>query len=111
MSDLAKLVIKRFPENRKMQLVALRIPARFGCSRCSKTQSAKVLAVVSGDWEHLLCSACYEKVLLEPPEENMADSIRKEWLGSAVPVEDVEDDNIVDGVPFGNRLSSGSSSR
>ena len=57
MPDLAKLVIKRFPENRKMQLVALRIPARFGCSRCNKTQSAKVLAVVSGDWEQLLCSA------------------------------------------------------
>jgi hypothetical protein len=103
MTDLAKLVIKRFPENRNMQLVGLRIPASFHCSRCTKIQRAKVLAVVSQDWERLLCSACYEKVLSEPPEEKLADSIPREWLGSAVPVEDVEEANSVDGVPFGNR--------
>jgi len=43
MSDLAKLVIKRFPENRNLQLMGLRIPARFHCSRCSTTQRAKLL--------------------------------------------------------------------
>ena len=48
MTDLAKLVIKRFPENRDMQLVGLRIPANFHCSRCNKIQRAKVLAVVLG---------------------------------------------------------------
>jgi hypothetical protein len=103
MTDLAKLVIKRFPENRDMQLVGLRIPATFHCSRCNEIQRAKVLAVVAEDWERLLCSACYEKVLSEPSEENEADSIPNEWLGSTVPVEDVEDDNLVDGVPFGNQ--------
>ena len=64
-----------------------------------------MLAVVSEDWERLLCVACYEKVLSEPPEENLADSIPKEWLGSAVPVEDVEKDNVVDGIPFGNQVA------
>jgi len=103
MSDLSKLVIKRFPENRNMQLVGFRTPARFHCSRCNKTQSAKVLAVVAGDWERLLCSACYEKALLEPPEEELDDSIPEEWLGCADPVEDVENDNIIDGVPFGSQ--------
>ena len=63
----------------------------------------KLLAVVSEDWQRLLCAACYEKVLSEPPEEHIADSIPKQWLGSAVAVEDVEEDNIVDGVPFGNQ--------
>ena len=64
-----------------------------------------MLAVVSEDWERLLCVTCYKKILSEPPEENLADSIPKEWLGSAVPVEDVEEDNIVDGVPFGNQVA------
>jgi hypothetical protein len=103
MSDLAKLVIKRFPENRNLQLVGFRTPATFHCSRCNKTRRAAVLAVVSGDWERLLCAACYQQVLSEPPEENLPDSIPKEWLGSAVPLEDVEEDNRVDGVPFGNQ--------
>ena len=105
MSDLAKLVIKRFPENRNLQLMGFRTPATFRCSRCNKTRRAAVLAVVAGDWEKLLCSACYQEVLSQPPPvENLADSIRQEWLGSAVPLEDVEDDNIVAGVPFGNQL-------
>jgi hypothetical protein len=102
-SDLAKLVIKRFPENRNMQLVGFRMPATFHCSRCHKTRRAAVLAIVAEDWERLLCTACYQQVLLEPPEENLADSIPQTWLGSAVPVEDVEEANLVDGVPFGNQ--------
>jgi hypothetical protein len=65
-SDLAKLVIKWFPENRNMQLVGFRTPARFHCAHCNKTQSAKLLAVVGGDWENLFCVPCYEKALLEP---------------------------------------------
>lgn len=73
MSDLAKLVIKRFPENRNLQLVSFRTPARFHCSRCKKTQIAKVAAVVAADWEQLLCAACYEQVLSAPPEENTTD--------------------------------------
>ena len=69
MSELAKLVIKRFPENRNMQLVSLRVPARFDCSRCLAAQRGKVLAVVAEDWEQLLCPACYEQVLSEQPAE------------------------------------------
>jgi hypothetical protein len=103
MPDLARLVIKRFPENRNMQLVGFRTPATFHCSRCNRTRRAAVLAVVSGDWEQLLCSACYEEVLLGPPEKDWAGSILKEWLGSPVPVEEVEKDNMNDGIPFGNQ--------
>jgi hypothetical protein len=69
MSDLAKLVIKRFPENRNLQLVGFRTPATFHCSRCKKTRRAAVLAVISEDWDRLLCSTCYQEVLAEPPEE------------------------------------------
>ena len=70
MPDLARLIIKRFPENRNMQLLGLRIPAKFACARCNKSQRANLLAVVSGDWEQLLCVACYEKALAEQPEES-----------------------------------------
>ena len=92
MADLSKLIIKRFPENRNMQLVGFRTPSSFHCSRCNTTRRAAVLAVVADDWEQLLCSACYEKVLAEPPKENTTDSVPAEWLGSPVAVEDVEDE-------------------
>jgi hypothetical protein len=63
MSDLAKQVIKRFPEKGNLQLVCLRVVAKFECSHCQTTKHAKVLAVVSGDWNRLLCDGCYEKLL------------------------------------------------
>ena len=66
MCDFAKRVIKRFPENRDMQLVCLSVLSEFQCSRCQKTRKAKLVAVVSKDWNRLLCSGCYEKLLAEP---------------------------------------------
>ena len=75
MSDLAKLVIKRFPENRNMQLMGLRLPAKFHCSHCNTTQRNKILAVVAGDWEQLLCLACYETLLAEKAEEPAEDTV------------------------------------
>ena len=64
-SDLATQVIKRFPEKGDMQLVSLRAVAKFECSHCQTTKHAKVLAVISGDWNRLLCNGCYEKKLTE----------------------------------------------
>jgi hypothetical protein len=69
MPDLAKLVVKSFPENRNMQLMCLRVPAQFRCSRCNMRQKANLMAVVAGDWGQLLCLACYEKMLSEIREE------------------------------------------
>ena len=66
MSDVAKLVITTFPENRNMQLVCLRIPLKFRCCHCNAAKRAKMLAVASGDWERLLCEGCYTKLLAEP---------------------------------------------
>ena len=63
MSDLAKLVIKSFPENHNMQLVCLRVVTGFQCSRCNTTKKAKLVAVVSGDWNRLLCNGCYGELL------------------------------------------------
>ncbi|MGA2066516.1 MAG: hypothetical protein ABSG86_16185 [Thermoguttaceae bacterium] len=68
MSELAKLVIKTFPEHAGMQLVRLRMPAEFHCSRCDAAKKAALLAVVSGDWQRLLCKACYIELLSEQPE-------------------------------------------
>jgi hypothetical protein len=65
MSDLSKLVLKAFPENGDMQLVCLRVPSEFHCFRCNTTQRATLVAVVSGDWNRLLCKGCYEKRLLD----------------------------------------------
>ncbi len=103
MSDLARLVIKRFPENRNTQLMLLRLPASFHCSCCKTAQKAKMLAVVAGDWEQLLCLACYEKLLFEKPAEPAEDLIPEAWLGAVVAVQSVEDDNMVYGVPFGKQ--------
>ncbi len=63
MPDLAKLVIKRFPEKGNMQLVCLRTVARFECSHCRAGKQAKLLAVVSGDWNKLVCENCYGKLI------------------------------------------------
>ncbi len=103
MCDLAKLVIKRFPENRNMQLVCLRTAAYFACSRCKKTKKAKLFAVVADDWDRLLCNGCYEEVLSQRPEEPVEDAVPRAWLGAVVSVQDAEKDNLVMGVPFGNQ--------
>lgn len=100
MPDLSKLVIKTFPETRNMQLVCLRAPGHFRCSRCGRSKTANLLAVVSEDWNRLLCKGCYGQ-LLEEPEEPIKDVIPKDWLGTAVSVQDAEEDNMVGGVPFG----------
>ncbi len=103
MSELAKLVIKRFPENRNMQLVCLRDRTEFHCSRCKRKRRAKLLAVVAEDWGRLLCAACYEKRLSEKPEEPARDVIPKAWLGAVVSLQDAERNNMRMGVPFGNQ--------
>ena len=75
MRDLAKLVIKRFPENRNMQLVCLRVPSEFRCSRCGKAKKAKLLAVVADDWTRLLCNGCYEEAMTQRYKEPGGDVI------------------------------------
>lgn len=91
MTDLSALVIKGFPESRNMQLVCLRIASRFTCSRCHRTKNAKFVAVVSGDWNRLLCKDCYGDALSEQPEDIAQDVLPKEWLGALVSVEDAEE--------------------
>jgi hypothetical protein len=105
MSDLAKLVIKRFPENRNMQLVCLRAPAEFHCSRCKRRRRATMLAVISDDWEQLACVPCYKKRLSEKLEEPPTKTIPEQWLGAIVSLRDAEKDNVVMGVPFGNQAA------
>jgi hypothetical protein len=61
--DLSRLVIKSFPENGQMQLMRLRVAAEFHCSRCNTKKKATLVAVVSGDWNRLLCNGCYGELL------------------------------------------------
>ena len=70
MSDLVKLVVKRFPENRNMQLMGLRIPAAFHCSRCNARKRSKLVAVVAGDWNELLCDGCYGELLTKSEDDH-----------------------------------------
>ena len=104
MPDLAKLVIKRFPENRNMQLVCLRLAAGFHCSRCHKTKRAKLLAVVAEDWDRLFCEGCYEEVLSQQQDESAEDMIPKAWLGAVVSLRDAEKDNVAMGVPLAGQV-------
>ena len=62
-SELAKLVIKTYSRQGEMQLVGLRVASEFRCSRCNKTKKAKLVAVMSGDWNRLLCNGCYGELL------------------------------------------------
>ena len=62
-SDLAKLVVKTYARQGEMQLVRLAVASEFHCSRCDTTKKAKLVAVVSGDWNRLLCNGCYGELL------------------------------------------------
>ena len=50
MPDLAKQVVKTYPAQGDMQLFRLAATTEFVCSRCQQTKTAKLVAVVSGDW-------------------------------------------------------------
>jgi hypothetical protein len=65
MPDLAKQVVKTYPAQGEMQLFRLAGATEFNCSRCQNTKTAKLVAVVSGDWNRLLCNGCYGKLLSE----------------------------------------------
>jgi hypothetical protein len=69
MTDLAKSVIKTFPENHGMQLACFRAPVAFCCSQCNSTKRAKLAAVVAGDWNRLLCEGCYREALAKAVAE------------------------------------------
>ena len=62
MSDLAKQVVKTYPAQGEMQLFRLAAATEFTCSRCQSTKTAKLVAVVSGDWNRLLCNGSYGKL-------------------------------------------------
>ena len=62
-SDLARVVIKTYSRQGEIQLVRLAVASEFHCSRCDKPKKAKLVAVVSGDWNRLLCNGCYGELL------------------------------------------------
>ena len=55
----------KYPAQGDMQLFRLAAATEFNCSRCQSTKSAKLVAVVAGDWNRLLCNGCYGKLLSE----------------------------------------------
>ena len=65
MSDLSKEVMKTYPPKGNLQLNRLNAATEFHCSRCKITKKAKLVAVVSGSWNELLCNGCYGKLLSE----------------------------------------------
>ncbi len=65
MSELAKQVVAIYPPHGNLQLVRLESPAEFHCSRCQTMKKAKLMAVVLGNWNRLLCNECYGKLLSE----------------------------------------------
>jgi hypothetical protein len=65
MPDLSTQVVKTYPAEREMQLFRLAVATEFNCSRCQATKTAKLVAVLSRDWNRLLCNGCYGKLLSE----------------------------------------------
>jgi hypothetical protein len=41
----------------------------FHFSRCKTAKKANLVAVISGNWNELLCNGCYGKLLSEKGEE------------------------------------------
>lgn len=67
MADLDTQVVTTYPAQGEMQLFRLAAATEFACSRCQETKTAKLVAVVSGDWNRLLCNGCYGKLLSARP--------------------------------------------
>ncbi len=68
MPDLQKQVAKTYPPQGTLQLNRLSAATEFHCSRCKTTKKARLVAVVSGHWNELLCNGCYGKLLSERTE-------------------------------------------
>jgi carbon storage regulator CsrA len=69
MPDMREQVRKTYPPEGNLQLMRLKAATEFNCSRCKTTKKARLVAVVAGDWNQLLCNGCYGDVLLERGEE------------------------------------------
>jgi carbon storage regulator CsrA len=69
MPDLQNQVVQTYPPNGNLQLMRLDTATDFDCSRCKTTKRAKLVAVVGGDWNKLLCNGCYGKLLSERTEQ------------------------------------------
>lgn len=62
-------VVNAYPPKGNLQLMRLKAATEFPCSRCKTTKKAKLVAVVSDNWNELLCNGCYGKLLSERGEE------------------------------------------
>ena len=63
--DLSQRVVKTYPAHGDMRLFRLAAATEFNCSRCEATKTAELVAVLSGDWNRLLCNGCYGKLVSE----------------------------------------------
>lgn len=56
-------VIKTYPQRGPLQQYRVASATAFGCFRCGRTKTSKLVTVFRGDWERLLCNGCYGRLL------------------------------------------------
>lgn len=56
-------IIKTYPQRGPLCQHRLSASTGFECSRCSRSKKSKLVATILGDWQRLLCNACYGHLL------------------------------------------------
>jgi hypothetical protein len=56
-------VVKVYPPRGPLQQFRFARPVPFRCFRCGHTKVSKLQSVYAGDWDRVLCNACYGRLL------------------------------------------------
>jgi hypothetical protein len=56
-------IIKTYPTRGPLQQYRLAANTAFACFRCGRTKKSKLITVLRQNWSHLLCNACYGRLL------------------------------------------------
>ncbi|RWQ93478.1 hypothetical protein C8Q69DRAFT_473720 [Paecilomyces variotii] len=70
-------IVKAYPPRGSLQQYRLSQSTNFQCTRCKQDKKAKLVTIIDGNWDNLLCNACYGNILASGKPLVM--SQRKNW--------------------------------
>lgn len=59
MNGLPGSITKEYPRRGPWQQFRFDRAVEFVCSRCGRGKKAKLVTIIDGDWNRLLCNGCY----------------------------------------------------
>ena len=91
--SLSASVIKTFLPRGPLQQNRLSRATTFHCFRCGRGKTSKLVSTYRGNWNHLLCNACYGRVLAlyEIKSGTLADEARADELSEFL-LQEVDED-------------------